>query len=182
MKILVIGASGSGTTTLGSEIEKQTGFKHLDLDNYYWVKTDPPFQKKIPLSKRNNNLKVDFEAFDNVVVSGSIISWGQEWESAFDLVIFIRLENTERFVRLKKREAERYGDKLSTDQKIKKNSKEFLEWAMQYENPNFNGRSLKSHKAWLSLLNCKVLQLNGKTELSNNVEKVLDEIKNYSSG
>ena len=123
MKILIFGASGSGTTTLGNEIEKRTDFKHLDADDYYWKKTNPPFQEKTPLIERNENLKADFKKFENVVVSGSMVSWGKEWETAFDLAIFIQLENTERMERLKKRETQRYGEKLLTDKKTQKNSK-----------------------------------------------------------
>ncbi|GAB1858716.1 adenylate kinase [Flavobacteriaceae bacterium MHTCC 0001] len=177
MKILLFGASGSGTTTLGNGIEKQTDFKHLDVDDYYWEKTNPPFQEKVPLTERNENLKTDFKKFENVVVSGSMVSWGKEWETVFDLAIFIQLENTERMERLKKRETERYGKKLLTDKKIQRNSKAFLEWANQYENPNFDGRTLKLHNDWIELLDCKVLRLDGKTELNKNVGIVLNEIK-----
>ncbi|WP_350289284.1 AAA family ATPase [uncultured Croceitalea sp.] len=178
MKILLFGASGSGTTTLGNEIGKRTNFKHLDLDDYYWKKTIPPFQEKIPLAERNKNLKVDFKKFENVIVSGSMVSWGKEWETAFDLAIFIQLENKERIERLKRREIERYGEKLATNNIIQQNSKAFLEWADQYENPNFDGRSLKVHNEWIKLLDCEVLKLDGKSELNNNAEKVLSQIKN----
>ena len=58
MKILIFGASGSGTTTLASEIETKTGFKHLDVDDYYWKKTNPPYQEKIPLTERNENRQI----------------------------------------------------------------------------------------------------------------------------
>lgn len=177
MKILIFGASGSGTTTLGKEIEKKTDFKHLDVDDYYWKKTEPPFQEKSSLKKRNDNLKVDFKKFENVVVSGSMVSWGKEWENSFDLAIFIRLNNDLRMKRLKTRETERYGKKLITDKKIQQNSKAFLEWADQYENPNFEGRSLKTHKNWIELLNCKALEIDGKTELNDNVVTVLNAIK-----
>ena len=78
MKILIFGASGSGTTTLGIEIEKQTQFKHLDADYYYWKKTNPPFQEKVELQERNKHLKADFNRFENVVISGSLVSWGKE--------------------------------------------------------------------------------------------------------
>ena len=177
MKILIFGASGSGTTTLGNEIEKRTDFKHLDVDNYYWRKTEPPFQEKIGLEKRNINLKADFNRFENVILSGSMVSWGKEWETSFDLAIFVRLENQLRMERLKKRETERYGKKLITDKKTQRNSKAFLEWADQYENPNFNGRSLKIHKNWIELLNCKTLTIDGKVELSNKIETILNGIK-----
>ncbi|RNC87871.1 MAG: hypothetical protein ED556_01380 [Winogradskyella sp.] len=181
MKILLFGASGSGTTTLGKEIEKKSDFKHLDADDYYWKKTSQPFQEKIPLSERNQNLKADFEKHENIILSGSMVSWGKEWETAFDLAVFIHLENNERMNRLKKREAERYGESLQTNKKIKENSEAFLEWANQYENPNFDGRSLKIHNNWIQLLNCKVLRLDGQLELSKKADIVLMEIKDLNN-
>jgi adenylate kinase family enzyme len=55
MKLVVFGASGSGTTTLGNEVAKRTGFVRLDVDDFYWEKTEPPFQEKRPLDKRNGS-------------------------------------------------------------------------------------------------------------------------------
>ncbi|NAY91726.1 AAA family ATPase [Muricauda sp. JGD-17] len=177
MKILLFGASGTGTTTLGMEIAKRTDFKHLDIDDYYWKKTDPPFQEKILLTERNANLKADFKKYGNVVVSGSLVSWGKEWESAFDMAVFMRLENTERMQRLKKREKERYGEKLLTDEKTRQISKNFLEWANQYENPKFTGRSLKVHMKWMESLGCEVLKMDGQMEIGEKTNILLQRIK-----
>ena len=177
MKILIFGASGSGTTTLGKEIEKRTNFVHLDVDDYYWKKTEQPFQEKTPLRERNENLKADFNKNQDVIISGSMVSWGKEWETSFDLAIFIHLNNNKRMERLKRRESERYGEKLLTDKNTKQHSKAFLEWASQYENPYFDGRSLKVHTDWIELLDCKVLRIDGEMELKNKTEKVLAEIK-----
>ena len=181
MKILIFGASGSGTTTLGIEIEKQTQFKHLDADYYYWKKTNPPFQEKVELQERNKHLKADFNRFENLVISGSLVSWGKEWETSFDLAIFIRLENQLRMDRLKRREEERYGARLIADKAIRETSKAFLEWANQYENPHCDGRSLKTHKNWMKLLNCKTLTIDGKAALKDKIDIVLNEIESYNN-
>jgi adenylate kinase family enzyme len=178
MNILIFGASGSGTTTLANSIAIQTDFVHLDVDDYYWKQTSPPFQEKIPLVQRNRNLKADLKKHKNVIISGSMVSWGKEWESAFDLAIFIRLDNSERMKRLKNREIERYGDTLITDKKAQQNSKAFLEWANQYENPDFEGRSLKIHNNWMDVLDCSVLKINGDLELCKKTEVVLLGIEN----
>ncbi|KYG78967.1 AAA family ATPase [Roseivirga echinicomitans] len=177
MKILIFGASGFGTTTLGKEIGKRTGFVHLDVDLYYWKKTELPFQEKIALSERNENLKTDFKKHENVIITGSLVSWGKEWERLFDLAIFIRLNDRIRIERLQQREIERYGEKLITDKKTQEDSKAFLEWAKQYEKPNFDGRSLKVHNDWIELLDCKVLRIDGAEELKSKTDKILTEIK-----
>ncbi|WP_109300024.1 AAA family ATPase [Aquimarina sp. AU474] len=176
MKVLIIGASGSGTTTLGKEIEKRTHFVHLDTDNYYWKPTKVPFQEKLPLVIRNENLKSDIRKFKNVIISGSMISWGKEWETTFDLVIFIHLQNEKRIERLKEREIQRYGEKLLTDKNILQKSKAFLEWANQYENPNFDGRTHKTHLNWLKKLKCTVLKIDGEKKMHTKIEIVLSRI------
>lgn len=177
MKILVFGASGCGTTTLAKEIEKRTTYVNLDVDDYYWKNTEPPFQQKLALQERNRNLNIAFRKFENIIVSGSLVSWGAEWETAFDLAVFIRLSNNERMERLKKREIERYGEKLLTDHTAHNNSKAFLEWANQYEDPSFNGRSLKTHINWIKKLDCHVLGIDGEWNLKTKVQQVLDEVK-----
>lgn len=180
MKILIFGASGSGTTTLGNELAKKSSFIHLDIDDYYWKPTEPPFQKKIPLEVRNKKLTHDFYKYEDAVISGSMVSWGKEWETAFDLGIFIRLDNDIRINRLTKREHERYGDLLYTNEQIKENSKAFLDWANQYENPNFSGRSLKVHIEWLEKLNCPVLEIDGQLDLMIKTKLLLGKIEDLS--
>ena len=107
-----------------------------------------------------------------------MVSWGNEWETAFDLAIFIHLNDKKRIERLEKREIERYGDKLISDKKTQQDSKAFLEWAKQYENPNFDGRSLKIHNNWIKALDCHVMRIDGELDLNEKIENVLSEIKN----
>lgn len=174
---MIFGGAGTGKTTLASLFANKTNFKHIDSDDYYWKKTNIPFQEKVPLKERNEKLKIDFYKYENVVVSGCMISWGEEWSTAFDLAIFLVLENTKRMERLKKREVERYGHRLFTDKIIKQESESFLEFANNYDNPNFDGTTIGLHKSWIEEIQCKVLTLNGESELNENVEKILKEIK-----
>ncbi|SEK36769.1 Adenylate kinase [Aquimarina amphilecti] len=176
MKILIFGASGSGTTTLAKEVTNHIDFTHLDVDDYYWQKTVPAYQEKVPLAIRNQHLKDDINKYKNVIISGSMVNWGKEWETSFDLAIFIYLNNQERMNRLYKREKERYGEVLSINKAAQEKLKNFLDWANQYENPIFTGRSLKNHLNWIKLLNCKTLKIDGETSLKEKVESVTYEI------
>lgn len=176
MKILLFGASGSGTTTLGKAIAEKTKFVHLDADDYYWKPTTPAFQQKVPLAIRYAYLTADFHQFEQVIVSGSLVSWGKAWETAFDLAVFIYLENSLRMARLREREKARLGDLLLTNEAIRQQSEAFLDWADQYENPNFSGRSLAVHRKWMALLACPVLEIDGQMALADKVDIVLKEI------
>ncbi|WP_296383543.1 hypothetical protein [Winogradskyella sp.] len=120
----------------------------------------------------------DFQKYNDAIVCGSMVSWEKEWQTAFDLVIFIYLENNMRMHRLRDREIERYGDQLFTNKRIQENSKAFLEWANKYEDPNFNGRSLKIYKDWIKKVDCPVLRLDGTDSLTDKINYVLKYLKN----
>jgi len=176
MKIHIFGASGSGTTTLGKALHNALGYRHLDADYYYWEKTDPPFQLKVPLEKRNQMITKDFLAQENCIISGSMVSWGKEWASAFDLYIFLYLPPDIRMQRLKEREKERYGAALKTDEKFKADSKAFLAWASQYDDGTFKGRSLAIHLDWIKVLDGQVLKIEGDSTVAERVASVMKKL------
>jgi adenylate kinase family enzyme len=176
MKILIIGASGSGTTTLGKALSEATSFQHLDIDDYYWEPTNPPYQIKVPVTERQQRFKEAFEKHEKMIVSGSLVSWGNYWITAFDLVIFVTLQPEIRIKRLQQREIERYGDSLQTDAVIQERSQAFLAWAKRYDDVTFTGRSISVHRDWLGLLSCEILEINSELAIEQNVSKVLETL------
>ncbi len=176
MKIHLFGASGSGTTTLGKALHTVLGYRHLDADDYYWKKTNPPFQIKIPIAKRNQLITKDFLAQENCIISGSMVSWGAEWASAFDLYVFLYLPPAIRMQRLRDREIERYGEALKTNERFRADSKAFLDWASQYDDGTFQGRSLGIHLDWIKALEGNVLKIEGDTTVAERVTRIIAAI------
>ncbi|MFT8212220.1 MAG: hypothetical protein ACMZI0_19640 [Symbiopectobacterium sp.] len=41
--IHILGASGSGTTSIATCLAKLVGYQHLDTDDFYWRNTPPPY-------------------------------------------------------------------------------------------------------------------------------------------
>lgn len=181
MKLLIFGASGTGTTTLGKALAQQLDWTFLDADDYYWEQTDPPFQKKIELHKRNNNLKSAFEAHNDVIISGSLVTWSTYWNTAFDLAVFLKLPKAIRMRRLLNREIERYGEMLKTNPIISAKSKAFLEWAEKYDAEDFDGRSIRQHKQWMSVMSYAVLELDGDLTPQERQTLVLHKIEQFYS-
>ncbi|WP_420385774.1 AAA family ATPase [Roseivirga sp.] len=176
MKIIIFGGSGAGTTTLAASLAEQLGYTHFDVDDFYWVKTQVPYQIKIARSQRIDNLKRALNAVDNAIVSGSLVSWGEYWSSAFDLAVLLRLPQNVRMNRLKKRELERYGDSLLKDPEMQAKSQEFLEWARNYDDPLFSGRNIGLHLSWAKSLSCKHIEI-GDLPNDERMEVVLEKIK-----
>lgn len=183
MKINVFGASGSGTTTLAKALAKRYAGVFLDADDYYWHKTEPPFQQKIPLAERSKKLLQDLQQADTVVLSGSMTTWGEEWLEAFDLAVFLYIAPNLRMQRLQKREIERYGNQLKSDPTIAKTSMDFLAWARKYDDPEFEGRSIKQHHEWIKEVRFPVVKIEGDFSLSELITKLesdVDELKNQA--
>ena len=51
-RLHVLGASGAGTSTLGAALAEALDAPHIDADDYYWQRTDPPFRRKREPSAR----------------------------------------------------------------------------------------------------------------------------------
>ena len=88
-RVHILGASGSGTTTLGTALAERFGYAHLDTDDFYWEPTDPPFQRARERSRRQALLAAALDAQPRWVLSGSLRGWGDVFIPRFELVVFL---------------------------------------------------------------------------------------------
>ncbi len=161
-RIHILGASGSGTTTLAAAISGRYGHEHLDTDYYYWEQTDPPFQKKREVAQRQQLLGAALDAHPHWVLSGSLRGWGDIFIPRFQLVIYLYVPTDVRLSRLRERERQRFGvDATKPGGEMHETSEAFLEWAAAYDDGNMEGRSRRLHEQWLENLPCRYVRLEG---------------------
>jgi len=157
-----MGASGTGTTTLGRALGNDLSFRVFDTDDYYWLPSTPPFQRKQDPAIRLTKLRQDLEFASRAIISGSILNWGLELEDSLSLIVFLTVAADVRIERLKMRETRLYG----------RAEPEFLAWAAQYDEGKMGGRSREKHEQWLSQRNCPVLRIEGDTSIVDRVGRV----------
>jgi len=172
MRIMIMGASGAGATTLGDCFVKNNDcFLHLDSDEYFWEKTDPPFQEAKNYEERNSLFESDFYSQENVVVTGSIFRWKTDYKNLFDLVVLLYIPQEIRLQRLAEREISRYGNKILFDEKLNAKYKAFLAWAAEYDlEENTTSRSFKQQKQWMEEIKCATLFLEGDLTVKERLE------------
>ena len=163
MRILITGASGAGTTTLGRALAARLGFAFFDVDEYYWLPSDPPFRHKREPARRLALLLADLAEVKSAVLAGSVVNWGAELEDSFSAIVFLTLPASIRVARLREREVARYGH-VDND---------FLEWAAQYDDGGRAGRSLAIHERWLSQRSCPVIRIDGDWSVQERVTRCL---------
>ncbi len=177
-KVHITGASGSGTTTLGKVLSERLGWAHLDSDDFFWLKTEPPFQTKRGAAERVDLLLTALDNAPNWVLSGSIMGWTGLTAPEFDLVVFLDLPKDLRMARLKAREVARYGaDALAPDGVRHEESVTFLAWAASYDEGETVGRNRIAHENWLADQTSPVMRLDSTNPVQDNADAVIAELQ-----
>ena len=131
--IYIFGASGSGTSTIGKKLSEQLGYKWMDTDDYFWIPTNPPFSTQREKAERVRLMREDIERYENVVVSGCVGNWVNELCPLFTLAVRVVIDSELRLVRLRKREQERFGDRIAPGGDMYEHHLDFMEWAGKYD-------------------------------------------------
>jgi adenylate kinase family enzyme len=175
-RIHIVGASGSGTTTLGAALAARLGHLHVDADSLFWLPTDPPFTTKRPRDERQALLLRRLPVSGQWVFSGSALQWATPIEPFYDLVIFLQLDLAVRMARLRRREAARYGKRIDAGGDMATASADFLKWAEAYDVAGPEQRSLIGHEAWLVSLKAPVLRLDSAVPLEDLIFAILSRL------
>lgn len=173
MRIHLFGASGSGTTTLGSALAEHMGVPPFDVDDFFWEKTEPPFTTIVPVPLRQERLRSALADRAGWILSGSLTGWGDFLIPEFDLVVFLALPPLIRMERLRRRECQRNGERILEGGDLHQQHRAFMTWAEGYDQGGLEMRSRATHEAWMATLACPVLRLEGDLELDGKVARVL---------
>ena len=173
-RVYITGAAGTGCSSLGRALAERLGVPHFDTDDYDWLPSEPPFTEKRPKAERLALLETDLAAHpgDGWVISGSADGWGYAVLAEASLIVFLRAPMPVRLARIRRREAERFGDRIKPGGDMALVHKQFLDWAASYEDAYSRGRSLIRHRAWLDAQPVPVLVQSGTAP----VEDLLAEI------
>lgn len=175
--IHIFGASGSGTSTLGEKICSELGYKFMDTDDYFWLPTNPKFTAKRDVKERLTMMKTDIRNAENVVISGSLVDWGDVLIPLFTLAIRLETATDIRISRLEQRERARFGARIDLGGDMFTNHQEFIAWAKSYDSGDLCMRSKAKHDEWQKLLQCKLIELNGADDINMNYEIVRKILK-----
>lgn len=170
--IHLYGASGSGTSTIGRFISHRLGYFFMDTDDYFWEPTDPPYTTKRSVSDRLALMKRDVAEHDRVVISGSLVGWGDELIPFFTMAVRVETDTAIRMERLKKREREKFGDRLDPGGDMYENHLKFMDWAAAYDSGDLNMRSRAEHDEWQKQLQCQRISVDGSLPLEEIFEMV----------
>lgn len=173
-RLHIFGASGSGTSTLGAAIAKRFGHAHLDVDTYFWMPSDPPFQHQREPEERRRLLGAALAEHRRWVLTGSLCRWGDVFIPQFQLAVFLYVPHDIRMARILQRERERYSAEIELGGRMHQASQAFLAWADAYDTADDSMRSLVLHEKWIATLGCRCIRLEGDLTIDEQMSR-LDE-------
>ncbi|NJD26561.1 MAG: hypothetical protein FIB06_14285, partial [Betaproteobacteria bacterium] len=168
MRSLVIGAAGSGTSTLGQALASEFGASFFEADDHFWVASDPPYQTKRSPDERLRSVLDALSRSPSAVLAGSVVGWGSELENCFSHVVFLSVPTDVRLARLRQREMNRFGHV----------NEAFLDWAAKYDEGDIADRSRAAHERWLSERTCLTLRISGDVPVEQGVTRIVEALSN----
>ena len=178
-RIHILGASGSGTSTLGSALARRLGVPHIDSDTFYWLPTDPPYTTPRAPEERRALLAQRLPVTAHWVFSGAATKWAAPLEPHYDLIVFLRLDPAVRMDRLRRREAARWGARILSGGDMAVLNSAFITWAEAYDTAGSLRRGLATYEAWLADQTAPVQRLDSLAPVEDLVAAVLDRLGSH---
>lgn len=179
-RLYIFGASGSGTTTLGARIAEEVGVVHVDCDDHYWAPTDPPFTLKRSPPERVRSMAKALGP-GGWALSGACNNWGGALIERARLIVFVTLPTPERLERLALRERRRFGARIDPGGDMHEIHRNFMAWAAGYDDPEFEGRNLAAHDAWLAAQTTPVRRVDARQSVDASIAQILAMLRVVSA-
>ncbi len=151
--IIVFGANGSGKTTLARELAHNLAFKHMDIEDYHFGKSEIPYTATRSREDCIGLMLVDIRKYRSFVISAVTGDFGEEIQLMYDLAVFNTTPKEIRMKRIAQREYERHGDRIREGGDMYEQHLRFIDFAAT--------RPLDGIERWAETLACPVIRVDG---------------------
>ena len=164
--ICICGLNGSGKTTLGAALAEKFGFKHMDVEDYYFTRTDNPYASARTREEVEELLLEDIKQNPCFVFSAVNGNMNEEINSCYDLVVYLEVPLELRMKRIRQRAYEKFGDRVLPGGDMYEQEEKFFAFAKK--------RTPEKIEEWLQTLTCRVVKLDGSKLVDDNIKVLID--------
>jgi 2,3-bisphosphoglycerate-dependent phosphoglycerate mutase len=167
--ILVCGLNGAGKTTLARELAQLLGYKHMDIEDYYFLPSDIPYTRSRTREECISLMLADMEKHPNFVLSAVIGNFGEEVIKRFDLAIIACAPLDVRLARALKRDFDRFGNRALEGGDL---------YEQQFEFHNkVAARPADYTEQWVKTLSCSVFRIDATRDVQETAKEIGDYIR-----
>ena len=169
MKIVICGLNGSGKTTLAKKLAELINYKHMDIEDYYFVDNeDYKYKYSLPKEEVVKKLEMDFDKYDNIIFSACKGDYGK-LKNRYDFAIFIRIDKENIINRVKERSFAKFGNKILENGDLYESEKQFFKMVYQKDESEIID--------WFYDLKCDKMEIDGLKPTDENIKIILSKLK-----
>jgi adenylate kinase family enzyme len=168
--IIVFGANGSGKTTLGRELARILNFKHMDIEDYYFEKSEVPYTKARSREDFLNLMLADIEKYHSFVITTVIGDLGDKIPQMYEFGVYLSAPFELRMKRVKQRSIELYGERVCEGGDMYEQELKFFDYVAS--------RSLSKIDEWSETLTCPIIRIDGTKDWRTNAANIAEQYLN----
>lgn len=165
--IIVFGLNGSGKSTLGPELARLLGYKHMDIEDYYFIESEIPYTNQRSREDVIKLMSDDIKNHNNFVLSALKGDFDEEIISFYEFGVFIDAPKEIRIERLKQRSINKFGDRVKKGGDMYHSELKFIEYAKT--------RTLDNIEEWSKSITCPIIRVNGMKAIRENANFIIEE-------
>lgn len=170
--ILVCGLNGTGKSTLGKALAEKLDFYFIDNEELYFPKTDPHYIYSSPRSRAEvEKLLLDkIHTHKNFVFTSVKGDYGDTIISFFQYAVWITVPREIRIQRVKNRSFQKFGNRILPDGDLYIQEERFFNFV--------KSRPENTVEEWIQSFHHPIIQVDGTKPMENNLNFILNKIKN----
>lgn len=147
------GANGSGKTALGRELARILNFKHMDIEDYHFIKSEIPYTAERTREDCLNLMLADIERHRSFVITAVTGDFGDTIPQLYELAVYISAPIMLRLKRIEQRGYEQYGERVLDGGDMCEQSRKFIDFVAL--------RSQTPIEQWAETFTCPVILIDG---------------------
>ena len=168
--IIVFGPNGSGKTTLGRELARILNFKHMDIEDYYFEKSEIPYTIERSHEDCLNLMLADIEKYRSFIITALTGEFGDTIPMFYNLAVYMTAPKELRVKRVKQRAYKHHGERVCEGGDMYEDYLKFVNAV--------SSCSLSRIEQWMKTLSCPVIRIDGAEDWRVNAEIIAERFYN----
>ena len=162
--IAIVGLNGSGKTTLGRALAERLEYFRIDVEDYYFPKSDVPYAVARTRDEVERMMLADIEKHGDFVLSAVCADFASI-EKYYSLVVYLEAPKEERMERIRRRSIDRFGERVLSGGDMYEQEESFFAFAAK--------RTPDKIEKWIENVSCPIIRIDSRKPTDELVTDIL---------
>lgn len=165
--IAIVGLNGSGKTTLGRALAERLGYYRMDVEDYYFPKSDVPYAVARTREEVERLMLADIKEHGDFVLSAVCADFAAI-EPFYKLIVYLEAPQNERMERIRQRSVDKFGSRVLPGGDMYEQEESFFAFAAK--------RTPDKIEKWCEKIECPILRLDSTASTNSLVNHIVDTL------